>query len=282
MVCKVKVNSVNISRNNAPGIGKIHSFFFDCIVYFFTLMQTRFYLLLLFFAGLCLESQAQIFRLRKKVNEEDVERRVGIVRIKIEARPPKGTPIADIANFPDFFGEKSNQIRYQKQSITGKLPPTTGDSLREVTSDSLALFLRQNLYDWDATGATKEGVRQKKNNIQDLPNEDYKKYLGESTLDEAIDVSCSWVFTEDKDQQLFKPEIQMKAVFYDKNGASRPPLETILPVGDIQCAHFNEAYGSNYNFSKGLSRKEVLEGGIAGNVVADVYLQALKKLLAKK
>jgi hypothetical protein len=49
----------------------------------------------------------QLFKLRKRVNEEDVERHIGIARIKVEAKPVKGTPIAEITNFPAFFGEKS-------------------------------------------------------------------------------------------------------------------------------------------------------------------------------
>lgn len=250
--------------------------------YFITLMQTRFTLVLFFLFSICLENQAQIFRLRKKVNEEDVERRVGIARIKLEAKPPKGTAIADIAAFPVFFGEKSNEIRYQRRSIISKLPPTTGDSLREVTSDSLAMFLRQNLYDWDVSGDNRDAVRRKKNSIHDLPNEDYQKFLADSTLDEAIDISCVWVFAENKQQQVFRPEIQMKAAFYDKKGPSRPPLELMLTGADIQCAHFNESYGYTYDFSKGIPKSAADEGGIAGNVVVDVYLQALKKLLAKK
>lgn len=263
-------------------LGKFNPFFLIATDYFFTHMQTRFtwsLFLLLFFA---LESQAQVFRLRKKLNEEDVERRVGIARIRLEAKPVKGTPIADVANFPEFFGDRSNQVRYPRQTLISKLPPTTGDSLREVTSDSLALFLRQNLYDYDVSGDNREAVRRKKNSIHDLPNEDYQKFLSDSTLDEAVDISCLWIFSENKEQQLFKPEIQMKAAFYDKKGASRPALELVMPAGEIQCAHFNEAYGSSYDFGKGIPRNSIEEGGIAGNVVVDVYLQALKKLLARK
>jgi hypothetical protein len=266
----------------ALDLGKFNPFFLIATFYFFTLMQTRFTLPLFLFLVFCFDSQAQIFRLRKKVNEEDVERRVGIARIKIEARPPKGTAIADVANFPEFFGERSNLVRYQKQNLISKLPPTTGDSLREVTSDSLALFLLQNLYDWDVSGDNRQEVRRKKNSIHDLPNEDYQKFLNDSTLDEAVDISCFWVFTEMKDQKLFKPEIQMKATFFDKKGASRPPLEVVMEPNEIQCAHFNETYGNSYDFNKGIPLNAVEEGGIAGNVVVDVYLQALKKLLAKK
>lgn|GEM_PF-6179876 len=263
-------------------MGKFIPFFLIAPDYFFTLMQTRLTLILFLLLGTCLENQAQIFRLRKRVNEEDVERRVGIARIKLEAKPPKGTAIADIASFPAFFGEKSDEIRYQRQSIISKLPPTTGDSLREVTSDSLAMFLRQNLYDWDVSGDNRDAVRRKKNSIHGLPNEDYQKFLADSTLDEAVDISCLWVFTENKEQQLFKPEIQMKAAFYDNKGPSRPPLELVMGAVDIQCAHFNEAYGYTYDFGKGIPRTAIEDGGIAGNVVVDVYLQALKKLLAKK
>jgi hypothetical protein len=227
-------------------------------------------------------AEAQIFRLRKRISEEDVERRVGVAKIVLEARAAKGTPIGDVANFPVFFGERSNQIKYQRQSLIGKLPPTAGDSIREVTSDSMAVYLRQNLYDWDITGENREVVRRKKNSIHDLPNEDYKKYLSDSLLDEAIDLSCIWYFTEDKSVSLFRPEIQMKVSFFDRKGACRPALETVLKAEEIQCEHFNEAYGFTYNFRKGIPVKDIQEGGIAGNVVTDVYLQALKKLLAKK
>lgn len=263
-------------------MGKLNDFFLIAPEYFFTLMQTRLTLSLFLLLFIGYESQAQIFRLRKKVNEEDVERRVGIARIKLEAKPPKGTAIADVANFPVFFGERSDQIRYQKQTLIGKLPPTTGDSLREVTSDSLAIFLRQNLYDWDATGEYKESVRRKKNSIHDLPNEDYQRYLTDSTLDEVIDISCLWFFTENKETQLFQPEIQFKASFYDKKGPSRPPLELVMTGAEIRCDHFNEAYGTSFDLKKGISKNDIEDGGIAGNVIVDVYLQALKKLLAKK
>jgi hypothetical protein len=226
--------------------------------------------------------EAQIFRLRKRISEEDVERKIGVAKIVVEAKPVKGTPISDIANFPEFFGEKSNQIKYQRQSLIGKLPPTAGDSLRELTSDSMAVYLRQNLYDWDITGENRDLVRRKKNSIHDLPNENYQKYLTDSLLDEAVDLSCTWFFTEDKTSSLFRPEIQIKVNFYDRKGACRPGLETILKPEEIVCLHFNEAYGITYDFKKGISRKDIEGGGIAGNVVTDVYLQALKKLLAKK
>jgi len=238
--------------------------------------------LVLFFLFLAYQVDAQVFRLRKRISEESVERRIGVARIVVEAKPVKGTPIADVANFPEFFGGKSNQIRYQRQSLIGKLPPTTGDSLRELTSDSLAVYLRQNLYDWDATGENKELVRRKKNSIHDLPVEDYRRFLNDSLLDEAIDVSCIWYFVENKADNLFQPELQMKVSFVDRKGGSRPALESILKASEIKCSHFNEAYGYTYNFNKGISKSDIDDGGIAGNVVADVYLQALKKLLAKK
>ena len=263
-------------------MGKFNPFFLIADFYFFTLMKPRRILLFIFFFALISESNAQLFRLRRRISQEDVERKVGIARIVVEAKPVKGTPIGDIANFPEFFGSKSNQIKYQRQSLISKLPPTTGDSLREVTSDSMAVYLRQNLYDWDATGENKEVVRRKKNAIHDLPSEDFKKYLSDSLLDEAIDVSCVWYFSENKTELLFKPELQLKISFFDKKGASRPPLETVLKNEEIQCAHFNEAYGMTYDFRKGINVRDIEDGGIAGNVVTDVYLQALKKLLARK
>ena len=245
-------------------------------------MKPRLYfsVFLLFFIYNSAESQ--IFRLRKRISEEDVERRIGVARIVLEARAAKGTPIGDVANFPEFFGTKSNQVKYQRQSLIGKLPPTAGDSIREVTSDSMAVFLRQNLYDWDITGENREVVRRRKNSIHDLPSEDYKKYLADSLLDEAIDLSCIWFFSEDKSTSLFKPEIQMKVSFVDRKGPCRPSLEAVLKPEEIQCDHFNEAYGFTYNLKKGIPVKDIQDGGIAGNVVTDVYLQALKKLLAKK
>jgi len=248
----------------------------------FTRMNLRTLLFILLLPFTVSTVSGQLFKLRKRVNEEDVERHIGIARIKVEAKPVKGTPIAEIANFPAFFGEKSDQLRYARQSIISKLPPSTGDSLREVTSDSMAVYLRQNLYDWDATGENRNSVRRKKNSIHDLPNEDYQKFLADSVLDEAIDISCYWYFIENKSEQTFQPEVHMKASFFDKVGASRPPIETTLSAQDLQTAHFKEAYGYALNLNKGISSKEIENGGIAGNIVADVYLQALKKLLAKK
>lgn len=245
-------------------------------------MKPRHLLLFLLLFSMFSTLDAQIFRLRKRLSEEDVERKIGVAKIVVEAKPVKGTPISDIANFPEFFGERSNLIKYPRQSLIGKLPPTAGDSLREVTSDSMAVYLRQNLYDWDITGENREVVRRKKNSIHDLPNENYQKYLTDTLLNEAVDLSCIWYFVEDKGTGLFRPEINMKASFYDLKGACRPGLEIILKPEDIVCAHFNEAYGYTYDFKKGISRKDIEGGGIAGNVVTDVYLQALKKLLAKK
>ncbi len=262
--------------------GKIQTFYFDCNIQLHYPMNQRHTLLFILLFFIVAESSAQLFRIRKRISEEDVERKVGVARIVVEAKPAKGTPIADIANFPEFFGEKSNQLKYQRQSIIKKLPPTTGDSLREVTSDSMAVYLRQNLYDWDITGEGRQIVRTKKNSIHDLPSEDFKQYLADTLLDEAIDLSCIWYFTENKADNLFKPELQMKMQFYDLKGASRPPVEAVLKADEIQCAHFKDAYGYSYNFNKGISLKEFRDGGIAGNVVTDVYLQALKKLLAKK
>lgn len=146
----------------------------------------------------------------------------------------------------------------------------------------MAVYLKQNLYDWDITGDSRQIVRTRKNAIHDLPSEDFRQYLADTLLDEAIDLSCVWYFSENKADNLFRPELQMKVSFFDVKGASRPPMEVFLKADEIQCEHFKEAFGYSYNFNKGISQKEIRDGGIAGNVVTDVYLQALKKLLAKK
>lgn len=216
-------------------------------------------------------------------SNKKTDKRIGIARIQIFASPAKGTPIADIANLPLFFGSNSDFIVYQKKrKLRDQLPPTTGDSIREITSDSLAIYMKQSLYSMAGYGDAGGNSRGKRNMIHDLPTENPQKVALDSIFDEAIDIGCFWTFAETPDKQGFIPSVMMKMEVYDKTGQVRPQKSITLAPSEIKTAHFKEAYGVEYDFVKGISIKVLEDGGIMGNVIADVYLQALNKLLAKR
>jgi hypothetical protein len=211
------------------------------------------------------------------------DKRIGIARIQIFASPAKGTPIADIANLPLFFGSNSDFIVYhKKRKLRDQLPPTTGDSIREMTSDSLAIYLKQSLYSMAGYGDAGGNSGGKRNMIHDLPSENPQKVAVDSIFDEAIDIGCFWTFSETTDKKGFIPSVMMKMEIYDKTGRPRPEKRVMLEPSEIKTAHFKEAYGVEYDFMKGISISVLEEGGVMGNVIADVYLQALNKLLAKR
>jgi hypothetical protein len=218
----------------------------------------------------------------KEQREARPEKRIGVARIQIFASPAKGTPIADIANLPLFFGSNSDYIKYHKKAFNSQLPPTTGDSIQEMTSDTLAVYFKQDM--WSMSGYDDAGgnSRAKRNMIHDLPTENPQKLAVDSVFDEAIDIGCFWTFTETADKKAFVPTVMMKMEIYDRSGQARPEKSVTLLPHEIKTTHFRDSYGVDYDFVKGIQVKVLEDGGIMGNVIADVYLQALNKLLAKR
>ena len=231
-----------------------------------------------------------IFALSKNSNSQDKDdakksanaKRIGIARIQIFASPAKGTPIADIANLPLFFGSNSDFIKYKKRSFNSQLPPTTGDTIREITSDIIAVYFQQDLWSMSGYGDAGGNSRGKRNMIHDLPTENPQKVAVDSIFDEAIDIGCFWTFVETPDKMAFIPSILMKMEVYDRTGQARPEIVATLSPQEIQTKHFKDSYGVEYDFVKGIPLQVLEDGGIMGNVIADVYLQALNKLLAKR
>jgi hypothetical protein len=221
---------------------------------------------------------------KKALLEEKVMRRIGVARIQIFAAPGKGRSLADIANnnIPIFFGENSDFIKYRDQGLLNQAPPTTGDSIQELTSDSLAVYFKQDLWSmsgYDDAGGNKRG---KRNMIHDLPAENPQKLAVDSIFDEAIDIACHWTFSDTPDKTGYIVSVAMKMEIYDRSGQPQPERKITLEPQEIKTTHFKDAYGVSYDFVKGIPAKELEKGGILGNVIADVYLQALNKLLAKR
>jgi hypothetical protein len=221
---------------------------------------------------------------KKAQSGDKAGNRIGVARIQIFAAPGKGRSLADIANnnVPVFFGENSDFIKYRAQGLLNQAPPTTGDSIQELTSDSLAVYFKRDL--WSMSGYDDVGgnSRGKRNMIHDLPTENPQKLAVDSIFDEAIDIACQWTFTDNADKTAYIVSVTMKMEIYDRSGQARPERKVTLEPQEIKTAHFKAAYNVDYDFAKGIPVKEVEKGGILGNVIADVYLQALNKLLAKR
>jgi hypothetical protein len=218
----------------------------------------------------------------KDARSSPEEKRIGIARIQIFASPAKGTSISEIANMPVFFGPRSEEITYNKKiKFADQVPPTTGDSIRDLTSDSLAVYFKTDLYSMSGYGDVGGTSKGKRNMIHDLPTENPQKLATDTVFDEAIDIACYWTFVHNEDRSGYIPTVIMKMEIYDKTGQARPEKSITLLPNEISTAHFGKRYGLDYDFVKGIKTKEIEKGGIAGNVIADVYLQALNKLLAK-
>lgn len=220
---------------------------------------------------------------QKKAIVQPSQKRIGISRIQIFASPTKGTPISEVANMPLFFGAKSDEYKYKKKTLIERLPPTVGDTIRDLTSDSLAVYLKRDLYTMSGYGDQGGNSKGKRNMIHDLPTENPQKMAVDTIFHEAIDIGCYWVFAhsaESKDRYI--PTITLKMEIYDGSGQAQPEKSITLMPNEILTRHFQKEYGVDYDFVKGVSEKEIADGGIIGNVVVDVYLQALNKLLGKK
>lgn len=219
---------------------------------------------------------------QKKRESSTNQKRIGIARIQIFASPTKGTPIPEVAKMPLFFGEKSDQYKYKKRTFTDQMPPSVGDTIRDITSDSLAVFLKKDLYTMSGYGDKGGNSLKKRNAIHDLPTENPQKMAVDTVFHEAIDIACYWTFTHSTiEPDRYIPTIIMKMEVYDISGQSQPEKTVTLLPGEIKTTHFQNEYGVNYDFIKGIKPAEIEDGGISGNVVVDVYLQALNKLLGK-
>lgn len=231
-----------------------------------------------------LPTSAQVKKTTKgnKSNQEEAnKKRIGVARIQIFASPAKHTAISDIANMPLFFGANSDELKYKKTKLLRQLPPTVGDSIRDFTADSFAVFFKQDIFTmsgYDDAGGNSKG---KRNMIHDLPTENPQKMAVDSIFDEAIDLGCYWTFALTEDKKAYIPTVMLKMEVYDRSGQARPEKSVILEAKDIKTSHFKSEYGVNYDFVNGIKPAEIEDGGIVGNVVADVYLQALNKLLKK-
>lgn len=248
-------------------------------------MKNVFFLsLFLFFGFSTIQISAQVRKTsksNKKAQEEANSKRIGVARIQIFASPARHTAISDIANMPLFFGTSSDELKYKKTKLLRQLPPTVGDSIRDFTADSFAVFFKQDIYTmsgYDDAGGNSKG---KRNMIHDLPTENPQKLAVDSVFDEAIDLGCYWTFALSDDKKSYIPTILLKMEIYDRSGQARPEKAVTLEAKDIKTSHFKSEYGVSYDFVKGLKSAEIEDGGIVGNVVADVYLQALNKLLKK-
>lgn len=213
-----------------------------------------------------------------------VLKRIGIARIQVNASPGWKVSLADIANnnVPVFFAENSEVIKYRKQTLRDQFPPTTGDTIQELTSDSLAVYFKQDL--WSMSGYDDKGgsSREKRNSIHDLPTENPLKLVADTVFDEAVDIFCHWVFQKSDDGRFVIPTIQMKMELYDRSGNPNNEKKITLLPSEIKTSHWKDAYGVSYDLVKGIPFDEIAQGGIMGNIVTDVYLQALNKLLSKR
>lgn len=219
---------------------------------------------------------------QKKRFQSENQKRIGIARIQIFASPVKGTPIAKVAKMPLFFGEKSEVYKYKKRKVVDQMPPSVGDTIRDITSDSLAVYLKRDLYTMSGYGDKGGNSIAKRNQIHGLPTENPQKMAVDTVFHEAIDIACYWTFEQStKDPDRYIPSVQIKMEVYDGSGQSQPEKTATLLPNEIKTSHFENEYGVSYDFVKGISTKEISDGGIVGNVVVDVYLQALNKLLGK-
>lgn len=243
-------------------------------------MMKRFHFLLLF---LSLMGSDLVWAQKKKAKESgENQRRIGIARIQIFASAAKGTPVAEVAKMPVFFGNQSDEYRYKKKKFLDQQPPTVGDTIRDITSDSLAVFLKRDLYTMSGYDDKGGNSLRKGNQIHDLPTENPQKMAVDTIFHEAIDIACYWTFTHSpSDPERYVPTILMKMEIYDLSGQAQPEKSITLLPNEIKTSHFKNEYGVSYDFVKGISPKEIEDGGIMGNVVVDVYLQALNKLLGK-
>ncbi len=240
--------------------------------------------ILTFFLGLsCFYVHAQKKAGSKKkagnTEESAEQKRIGIARIQIFASAARGISIGESAKLPSFFGDKSDFISYFKRK---GYPPTTGDTIRDFTADSLAIYFNQDLTTMSGYDDAGDSRPRRKNYIHDLPTENAQKMAVDSIFDEAVDISCFWSFAHSSDKTSLIPTVQMKMDIFDRSGVAKSEKTVTLEPADIVTAHFKEKYGIEYDFVKGVKISEIADGGILGNVIADVYLQALNKMLNKK
>lgn len=237
----------------------------------------RFFNLSFLLSGL-LYSQIVLAQKKAEPDPKTNQKTLGIARIQIFASPAKGTSVVDVANMPLFFGAKSDELRYKNKKFLDQLPPSTGDSIRDLTSDSLAVFMKQDITTMSGYGDKGGNSKGKRNMIHDLPTENPQKMAVDGIFDEAIDIGCFWTFVATPNKDKFIPTVMLKLEIYDKTGQAKSEKSITLSAADVSTKHFKKKYGVEYDFVKGIDKKDLEDGGIAGNVIADVYLQALTRL----
>lgn len=253
----------NLCNTNSEEVMRINSFLFIFILW-------------------CGVFSATLAQKRNDSKPTDGQKRIGIARIQIFASPVKGTPITEVSKMPLFFGEQSDVYKYKKRKVVDQMPPTVGDTIRDLTSDSIAVYLKRDLYTMSGYDDKGGNSLAKRNMIHDLPTENPQKMAVDTVFHEAIDISCHWTFAHStKEPDRYIPSIQIKMEIFDISGQAQPEKSASLQPSEIKTSHFKDEYGVEYDFVKGITPKEIADGGIVGNVVVDVYLQALNKLLGK-
>ena len=201
-----------------------------------------------------------------------------VSKVMVYANAGKGYTMAEAMSLPDFFGKASQSYIYKNQKITMQRPPRTIDTIMDITNVSLA----------EITGLVCDpqplptSIKYKpvyKNQIFGLPNVRRDESLMLEPYLQTAEVDCKWVFNKVADRYV--PTVTMRVDIFGKNSTLINTYTTELKPEEVKTNHMKSEHGMQFDFIRGFSKSD-LEEGVPGNIIVDVYTQALIKLFPAK
>jgi hypothetical protein len=212
---------------------------------------------------------------REAINPDSL---MTVSKVMVYANAGKGYTMAEAMNLPDFFGKSSQNYIYKNQKITMQRPPRTIDTIMDITNVILAEILGL-VCDPQPLPSSIKYKPIYKNQIYGLPNVRREESLKLEPYLKTAEVDCKWVFNKVGDRYI--PTISLKVDIYGKNSTHIKTFSTEMKPEEVKTDHMKSEHGMQFDFVKGFSKSD-LEEGVPGNIVVDVYTQALLKLFPAK
>lgn len=206
-----------------------------------------------------------------KVNPDSL---MTVSKVMVFANAGKGYSMAEATQLPDFFGKASQVYVYKNQKVTMQRPPRTIDTIMDITNVSMSQ-LTGLVCDPQPLPTSIKYKEVYKNQIYGLPNVRRDESLALEPYLRTVEVECKWIFN--KVNERYVPTVHFKVDVFGKNSTLLHTYNTTLLPNEVKTDHMQDVHGMSYDFVKGFTRSD-LDEGIPGNIVVDVYVQALSKL----
>lgn len=237
-------------------------------------LKTIFCLTLIFLCNI--DSIGQKAKKRKKLPDINEDSLITLSKISVFATPGKGIPLAEVLTLPPFFAEATTEYYYTRLGLTSQLPPRTIDTLSVLSDNLVADYYGFYLEPQPLPSKLKYSDLYK-NTLPGLPNLRRDESLWLEKYAKKVEIECKFVFTHNE-LKNFVPTVHMKIEVFGKNNVLEDKKQLVLNPEEIAYANWQEDYEVSLDLKKGFSKQD-LEFGLPGNIVLDIYTQALTRLL---